>query len=67
MHFFIIFLFPDTKKNWQENGLKEKKVAGIFLPSAIWSNGKVLFWDPVLNLNFQKVATQPQNLNSGAS
>jgi hypothetical protein len=37
--FFYFILIPG----------KEKKVAGIFLPSAIWSNGKVLFWDPVLN------------------
>jgi hypothetical protein len=38
--------------------LTKKKVAEIFLPSAIWSNGKVFFWGPVLNLNFQKVAPQ---------
>jgi hypothetical protein len=42
----------------QENGFNEKKIAGTFHPSAIWSNGKVFFWDPVLNLNFQKVATR---------
>ena len=68
---FYFILIPGTEKKVagtiKENGFSEKKVEGIFLPSAIWSNGKVLFWDPVLNSNFQKVATQSQNLNSGAS
>ena len=35
--------FPGTKKKVAGKRIYRKKVAGVFLPSAIWSNRKVFF------------------------
>jgi hypothetical protein len=35
----------------------------MFLPSTIWSNGKVPFWGPLLKKGVQKAAPQLQNLD----